>query len=196
MLIDGAFAWILLLVVGPAVLLYLRRVQHLSVGHLLAVGLLITYVAGVAAFALFPLRLDAEYASRPPFDPPIVLELFFLGRADAMSPAQYVGNILLGVPFGFLAPFVWRWSLPQVLVAGLGFSLLIEAIQWLSTKMMVAFPSRAVDINDVFLNTLGVLIGLVGFVLVRAVYRGLFAQAASTARAWQHFHARLVARGD
>lgn len=196
MLIDGAFAWILLLVVGPAVLLYLWRVRHLSVGHLFAVALLMTYLAGVAAFALFPFRLDAEYVSRPAFDPPIVLELFFLGRADAMSPAQYVGNVLLGVPFGFLVPFVWRSSLPKVLVAGLGFSLLIEAIQWLSTKLMVAFPSRAVDINDVFLNTLGVLIGVVGFAVVRAVYRGLFARAASTPRAWEHFHSTLVARGD
>lgn len=196
MLIDGAFAWILLLVTGPMVLLYLWRVRHLSVGHLLAVALLMTYLAGVAAFTLFPFRLDAEYVSRPPFDPPIVLDLFFLGRVDAMSPAQYLGNILLGVPFGFLVPFLWRWSLSKVVVAGLGFSLLIEAAQWLSTKLMVAFPSRAVDINDVFLNTLGVLIGVAGFAAFRAVYRALFTHAATTPRAWEHFHATLMARGD
>jgi glycopeptide antibiotics resistance protein len=192
-LIDGAFAWLALLVMGPAVLLYLRRVRHLTVGHLFAVALFAFYIAGVAAFALLPFRLDAEYVSRPSFDPSIVLDLFFLGRPEAMSPAQYVGNVLLGVPFGFLVPFVWRLSLPKVLVAGLGFSLLIEAIQWLSTKLMVAFPSRAVDINDVFLNTLGVLIGILGFALVRAVYRTLFARRASTPRAWEHFHATLMA---
>lgn len=196
MLVEGAFAWILLLVVGPAALIYLRRVRHLSVGHLLAVALLMTYLAGVAAFALFPFRLDAEYVSRPSFDPPIVLELFFLGRPDAMPPAQYVGNILLGVPFGLLVPFVWRWPLPKVLLAGLCFSLLIEAIQWLSTKLMVAFPSRAVDINDVVLNTLGVLVGVAGFALVPAVYRGLFAHAATTPRVWEHIHATLAARGN
>lgn len=196
MLIDGAFAWIWLFVVGPALLLYLRRVRHLAFGHLFVVALFITYLAGVATFALFPFRLDAEYVSRPPFDPPIVLDLFFLGRPEAMSPAQYLGNVLLGVPFGFLVPFVWRLSLPKVLAAGLGFSLLIEAVQWLSTKLMIAFPSRAVDINDVFLNTLGVLISIVGFALVRALYRVLFARVRSTPRAWEHFHATLMARGD
>jgi glycopeptide antibiotics resistance protein len=195
-LVDGVFGWIGLLVAGPTLLLYLRQVRHLAFGHLLAVALFITYLAGVAAFALLPFRLDAEYLSRPPFDPPIVLDLFFLGRPEAMSPAQYVGNVLLGVPFGFLVPFVWRTSLPKVLVTGLGFSLLIEAVQWLSTKLMVAFPSRAVDINDVFLNTLGVLIGILGFALVRTVYRPLFARVASTPRAWEHFHATLMARGD
>lgn len=194
MLIDGAFAWIGLLVVGPALLVYLRRVRHLAFGHLFAVALFAAYLAGVAAFAFFPFRLDAEYVSRPSFDPPIVLDLFFLGRPEVMSPAQYFGNVLLGVPFGFLVPFVWRVSLPKVLVAGLGFSLLIEAVQWLSTKSMIA--SRAVDINDVFLNTLGVLIGILGFAVVRAVYRILFARARTTPRAWEHFHATLMARGD
>jgi glycopeptide antibiotics resistance protein len=195
-LVDGALAWIWLFFVGPPLLLYLRRVRHLAFGHLFAVALFITYLAGVAAFALFPFRLDAEYVSRPPFDPPIVLDLFFLGRPEAMSPAQYLGNVLLGIPFGFLVPFVWRLSLPKVLVAGLGFSLLIEAIQWLSTKLMIAFPSRAVDINDVFLNTLGALIGILGFAVVRALYRVLFARVGSTPRAWEHFHATLMARGD
>jgi len=178
--IEGSFAWILLLVVGPAVLLYLRLARRLPTGRLLAVALFMGYLAGVAAFTLFPLRLDAEYGSRAPFEPAIVIQLFFLGGPEAMSPAQYVGNVLLGVPFGFLVPLVWRWSLPAVLVAGLGFSLLIEASQWVLTKLMVAYPSRAVDINDVLLNTFGVLIGVVGYALIRATYRALLAPAATT----------------
>jgi glycopeptide antibiotics resistance protein len=42
-----------------------------------------------------------------------------------------------------------------VAVAGLCFSISIEAVQWLVTRLGVAFPSRAVDINDLILNTLG-----------------------------------------
>ena len=129
---------------------------------------------------------------RPPFDPAIVLGPFFLGRPEAMTPTQYLGNVLLGIPFGFLVPFVWRMSLPKVLVAGLGFSLLIEALQWLATKLMVAFPSRAVDINDVILNTLGVLIGVAALAGVRLGYRMNLSSTASPPRAWEHFHATLL----
>lgn len=191
--IQAGHAWIVWAVALPVLLLYLGRVRHLSGGHLLAVAAFVTYLVGVATFTILPLRFDDEYLSAPPFDPPIVLELFFLGRLEAvMSPSQYLGNVLLGIPFGFLVPFVWRVSLSRVLVAGLCFSLSIEALQWVATKLMVAFPSRAVDINDVILNTLGVLIGVAAFAVVRFGYRMLFSSATSTPRAWAHFHARLT----
>lgn len=192
MSIDGAFTWLVWLVATPVLLLYLRRVRHLSAGHLLVVAAFMTYVAVVAAFTVFPIRLDTEYRERPPFDPAIVLELFFLGRPEAMSPTQYVGNVVLGIPFGFLVPFVWRTSLPRVFLAGLGFSVLIEGLQWLATKLMIAFPSRAVDVNDVILNTLGVLLGLVAFAFVRLVYRMAFSSAGPAPRVWAHSHARLI----
>lgn len=191
--IQAGHAWIVWAVALPVLLLYLGRVRHLSTDHLLAVAAFVTYLVVVATFTILPLRFDDEYRSRPPFDPAIVLEPFFLGRAEAvMSPSQYLGNVLLGIPFGFLVPFVWRVSLPRVLVAGLCFSLSIEALQWIATKLIVAFPSRAVDFNDVILNTLGVLIGVATFAVVRFGYRTLFSNATSAPRAWAHFHARLT----
>ena len=191
--IQAGHALIAWAVVLPVLLLYLGRVRHLSAGHLLAVAAFVTYLVVVAVFTILPLRFDDEYLSSPPFDPAIVLEPFFLGRPEAvMSPSQYLGNVLLGIPFGFLVPFVWRVPLSSVLAAGLCFSLSIEAVQWLVTRLGVAFPSRAVDINDVILNTLGVLIGVAAFAVVRFGYRMLFSSATSSPRAWAHFHARLT----
>jgi glycopeptide antibiotics resistance protein len=191
--IQAGHAWIGLAVALPVLLLCLGRVRHLSAGHLLAVAAFVSYLVVVATFTILPFRLDDEYLSRPPFDPAIVLEPFFLGRPEAvMSPSQYLGNVLLGIPFGFLVPFVWRVSLSRVLIAGLCFSLLIEALQWLTTKLMIAFPTRAADINDVILNTLGVLIGVAAFAVVRFGYRMVFSRTASAPRAWAHFHARLT----
>ncbi len=193
MLIQGALAWAIWLVATPVLLLYLRRVRHLSAGRLLVVAAFGSYLAVVVGFTIFPLRLDDAYRLRTPFDPVIVVVPFFLGRLEAvMTPAQYLGNVLLGIPFGFLVPFVWRTSLPRVLVAGLGFSVLIEAFQWLATKLMIAFPTRAVDVNDVILNTLGVLIGVVAFALVRFGYRMMFSSTISPPRVWEHFHATFV----
>lgn len=181
------------MVATPVLLLYLRRVRHLTSGHLIVVAAFASYLAVAAAFTIFPLRFDAEYRLRPPFDPAIVLEPFFLARAEqVMTPTQYLGNVLLGIPFGLLVPFVWRTSLPRVLVAGLGFSMLIEALQWVATKLMIAFPSRAVDVNDVILNTLGVLLGVVAFALVRLGYRMIFSSTTSPPRSWEHFHATLL----
>lgn len=191
--IQAGHAWIAWALALPVLLLYLGRVRHLSAGHLLAVAAFVSYLVVVAAFTIFPLRLDDEYVSRPPFDPAIVLEPFFMGRPETvMSLSQYLGNVLLGIPFGFLVPFVLRVSLSRVLVAGLCFSLSIEALQWLATRLMVAFPSRAVDINDVILNTLGVLIGIAAFAVVRLGYRVVFSDTISTPRGWTHFHARLT----
>ena len=191
--IQAGHAWIAWALALPVLLLYLGRVRHLSAGHLLAVAAFVSYLVVVAAFTIFPLRLDDEYLSSPPFDPAIVLEPFFLGRPEAvMSPSQYLGNVLLGIPFGFLVPFVLRVSLSRVLVAGLCFSVSIEALQWLFTRLGVAYPSRAVDINDVILNTLGVLIGIAAFAAVRLGYRVVFSNTTSTPRAWTHFHARLT----
>ncbi len=75
------------------------------------------------------------------------------------SDAEYdlTGNLLniaLLVPLGFLLPLLWpEWNKPiGVLLFGVAFSLLIEASQLLNI--------RFTDIDDVLLNTLGAVLGL------------------------------------
>lgn len=158
----------------PILALLLWRGRRVSPGRVLAITAFATYLVLVAAFTLLPLRFDAEYRSQPEFDPAIVLQPFFLGDAGAvMSPTQYLGNILLGVPFGFLVPCIWAIPMSRVLLAGIGFSVLIEGLQWIATSLVIAFPSRATDINDVILNSVGVLLGSVAFVLASAGWRAL-----------------------
>lgn len=64
-----------------------------------------------------------------------------------------IGNIVLFIPLGFFLPLLWRrWQrFLSVLLAGLFFSLTIETIQ--------LFIHRSVDIDDILLNTLGVVLG-------------------------------------
>ena len=64
-----------------------------------------------------------------------------------------VGNIVLLVPFGFLVPFVYRnmtWK--KSLVLAIATPLLIEGLQ-------VLLHLGIFDIDDVILNSLGVMIG-------------------------------------
>lgn len=75
------------------------------------------------------------------------------------EPLSSIGlNILLFVPLGYLIPSVFsffhRWW--RVLLAGLGFSLMIEVVQ-LATHL------GWFDASDLFHNTLGAVIGYGGY---------------------------------
>lgn len=63
-------------------------------------------------------------------------------------------NVVLFLPLGFLLPLLWpEWNRPiPVLLFGAAFSLLIEASQLLNI--------RNTDVDDILLNTLGAVIGL------------------------------------
>ena len=177
MIIQFGHALIVVVLALPLLLIYLRRSRRLSVGHLLAITIFVAYLLVVTSFTVLPLRFDAEHLSQQSFSPPIVLVPFFLDTAgDVMSANQYLGNILLGVPFGFGLRFVVRTSIVGTLFAGVPFSLSIEAVQWVITRFGIAFPSRTVDINDVLLNTFGVTLGVLAFLVVRSLYRTLFDQ--------------------
>lgn len=66
---------------------------------------------------------------------------------------DFLLNIALFLPFGYLLPMLWRGhrSLRSVALSGAAFSLLIECSQLLT--------SRACDIDDLIANTLGAVLG-------------------------------------
>lgn len=72
-----------------------------------------------------------------------------------------VGNIILFIPFGFLAPIVikkLRKSLLTITILGMFLSMTIEMSQFL-------FTHRVSNIDDVILNTLGAFIGAISIML-------------------------------
>ena len=81
---------------------------------------------------------------------------------------QLVGNLLLLVPFGFLLPMAnprFTQFRRTLLAVSLG-AVAIEVCQ-LAISLLVSFPYRALDVDDVLLNTLG---GVLGWVLWKATF--------------------------
>jgi len=116
---------------------------------------------------------------------------FFLG-GDAMSSEQLLYNVLVTVPFGFGLAFVRRMGIVSTLAVGLVFATTIEAAQLLANVLRVAIPNWSVDINDVVLNSLGVVVGVAAFVLASRLYRLLAPYVRFRLGALEHFHATLV----
>lgn len=70
-----------------------------------------------------------------------------------------LGNLVMFIPFGFFGGLLWRgWNLKRSLLTGLCVTIVIECCQ--------LWVGRAFDIDDVLLNTLGV---LAGFLLWKAL---------------------------
>jgi glycopeptide antibiotics resistance protein len=79
------------------------------------------------------------------------------------------GNVLVFVPFGFLVPTIWprmgrSW---RMLLAGLLLSGGVELSQ-LALSLYLGYWYRMTDVDDVLLNTCGVLLGFALFAAVRA----------------------------
>jgi len=81
---------------------------------------------------------------------------------DTVGSTTYLLNILLFMPLGFLLPTIWPQfrKMKNTVCAGFFFSLAIELNQLLN--------NRITDIDDLFTNTLGT---IVGYVLYTALFK-------------------------
>lgn len=77
-----------------------------------------------------------------------------------------VGNVVWFIPLGFLVPFTWKKKRGIFTVLGVSLmtSFSIELMQFI-------FMTGISDIDDLFFNTLGGLIGYMGFKMGQAFYR-------------------------
>ena len=127
------------------------------------------YIAVVASLTIVPTHFarfssaDGDHINFMPLQ--YSFKCFELARTRipdlmAFCLRNTFGNIGLFVPLGMLLPLVSRrfQSLKRVLLLGLCASLMIETIQFV--LRFVGSP-RAVDIDDVILNTLGAGVGFV-----------------------------------
>ncbi len=80
------------------------------------------------------------------------IEVFYYGNISYFL-INFLGNIIMFMPFGFLIKLIWnKIPVKKAILIGLGISLFIEICQ---------LPiSRGSDVDDLWLNTLGVALGV------------------------------------
>ena len=76
------------------------------------------------------------------------------------------GNVVAFMPFGFFVPSLKNWSFMRVVLTGFLFSLAVETVQ-LVTKV------GTFDVDDLFLNTIGVTLGCIMFYFCRKIFRAV-----------------------
>ncbi|MGW9156972.1 MULTISPECIES: VanZ family protein [unclassified Microbacterium] len=113
------------------------------VGYLLFIGFTVWLPANVSAKVTGLVGVMARWVSEAGIAPYYQSAVVF----------EFLANVALFVPVGFLLPFAWsRLRLWQVVLIGALMSGLIESVQGL-------MPSRFPTISDVIANSLGTLVG-------------------------------------
>lgn len=84
-----------------------------------------------------------------------------------------VYNIILFIPFGFLLPFILKRNFQKTILLGFSFSFAVEMLQ-LIIAIIVGYPSRVTDINDLIFNTLGSVIGFIFFSIFSKIFKKIF----------------------
>lgn len=147
----------------------LRR-RGLTSGGAREAGLLLLamFFGGMAVLTLCPhpawLRAGLQGYWSPYFGGralPLAHRVNLIPFSQGDSLFNIVGNVVMFLPFGFLAALLWRgWTGRRALCAGLGITAGIECWQVL--------VGRFFDIDDIILNALGV---FCGFLLWRGLRR-------------------------
>jgi hypothetical protein len=85
----------------------------------------------------------------------IKLELFWSWRVWNVQRGQIIANVIMFIPIGILAGWLWKW---KGLWVAAGLSVFIEVLQLITARGLCEF-------DDVFHNMIGAVIG-VGIVMV------------------------------
>lgn len=156
-----------------------RRGWDTTGPHELGFLLLVAWICGLLAVTVMPVfrisdgRLLAEWGTGGG----ILMEPFRIFRDSweqwqrgnpSYGVINLLGNIFIFCPIGLLPSLLWRgagWK--RAAAYGLGFSLFIEVTQ-------LFLPGRWTDVDDLWMNTLGALLGYGLYRLIPQIYTERF----------------------
>lgn len=159
-LVICSFIWILIRIFS-----FFLKKKHISYNLILNELLyfsFITYCSMVIGLTIFPLRfgspiVDEIYLNLIPFSSSMYEHIYIMPLFK-----NIIGNFLLLFPLGFYIPLLnntKKISMKKILFTGLLTSCSIETIQLITNVLKVSGSTRITDINDIILNTLGIIVG-------------------------------------
>lgn len=154
--------------------IYLLNKKNRDKINLFFYVLLCYYIARTLSITLLPLPLsDLAKEMYMHQNIPMInfIPLEGITHLDNTIIRQWILNIIMLIPFGFLIPLTFKASnltLKKILVLSIVFSLSIEICQLCISYFWIGNGYRLCDINDLIFNTLGGLTGyLILFVLIK-----------------------------
>lgn len=158
-MIEFTYSHLLLGIATLAVILIYLVKQNRSFWYLLFFSVFWIYLLYVASVIVFPIApLSEEYYEI--FKPRVNLIPLHFGTCDMpwLCSRDIVGNVLLTMPFGFGVSFIALLRSKDFVWLPLLVGVTLETAQ-LIISYLFRSPFRAVDINDVLLNAIGVWLG-------------------------------------
>ncbi|MBE5857398.1 MAG: VanZ family protein [Lachnospiraceae bacterium] len=102
------------------------------------------------------------------FIPFKTIKMYIRYRSSLNSFANLFGNLFILTPLGILLPFAWKKKHSVFLITAVGFlvSMAVETLQ-------LVLGVGAFDVDDLILNTLGVIVGYVLYKIGELLYRAI-----------------------
>lgn len=155
-----------------------RKGKKAYLTYELVLGCFVLYIIGLASQTIIPrwnmgiisntgefyfnmyIGMDVSRINFIPFKTISSQYYSLLTSSNHISFINLMGNVFLFSPIGFFTSLLWKkWrSFKRILLVGLMTTFLIEFIQ--------VFIGRSSDIDDILLNTIGVVIGYGVFILL------------------------------
>ena len=171
-LVAGVLLWI---VIRSLVLLKNKKYKRFSVQREMLLNIFAVYFVSLLSITLFPIDIiwgEVVEKFRPavniiPFVD-IITDFprtqFSLAYKIKFLIKNLAGNLLLLLPIGIFLPILWikARNFWKTVIIGASISFLIELLQYVLAYLGYG-RGRATDIDDLILNTLGVIIGYVIF---------------------------------
>ncbi|MFZ3373890.1 MAG: VanZ family protein [Desulfitobacteriaceae bacterium] len=167
-LVAGILLWI---VIRSFVLFKNKRYNRFSVQREILINIFAVYVVLLISITLFPINIIWDEVIEK--SPPAVNIIPFVDILTDFPRTQFsmafkiefliknlIGNLLLLLSIGIFLPTLWIKvrSFWKMLMIGASASLTIEMLQYVSAYLGYGW-GRAADVDDLILNTLGVIIG-------------------------------------
>lgn len=128
------------------------------------------YVLALIDITFFPIPVDPKLIKLSRMHNSVIHQnwlpfstIYFMvkySRHDINHLINFIGNALLFVPFGFSIPIVTKKSFGRAISLGIIVIFTIELSQ-LAFSYLYGFTYRIFDVDDIILNTIGLLIGVI-----------------------------------